>query len=465
MAKKLLIEKYSKELASKNFPSLDAGAKGGMARLLENQSVENIKLLSEGTVSGDIGQYTPILMPMVRQAYPSLVANHLVGIQPMKAPTGFMYALTYHYTGTGNNPISPVANGQIVVVTDATGAAEGDLVSASADASPADPVEDAVGKVVYVDLASNTLLVEITSGSFAQGQDIAIGSATVAQNTDNPITGVFSNRALFQKVLPGYTGTYSTSIGEQLGNDMKEVGFGIGRTNVTAETRKFKGKYTIEMLQDMKSQHGADAEAEIMNLMNMELQFETDREVVEFVNTLATPTTDVADVSAYNGRWEIENNRSLAIKISNEGRIVGKETRRGQANTMLVSPKVAVALETLGSFETAPVDTTINATNSGLNPNVGTFDKKYTVVVDNFTDGVDYVTVGYKGAVKQDAGAFLAPYVGASFTKTVTPDGGQPALILSSRYGLAANPLDSEKYFRNFAVTSFGATSPLGALA
>ena len=62
------------------------------------------------------------------------------------------------------------------------------------------------------------------------------------------------------------------------------------------------------------------------------------------------------------------------------------------------------------------------------------------------------VTILYKGANKADAAAFYAPYTPVSFTKVTHQESGAPAVILMSRYGIAANPVSPETYVRSFKV-------------
>jgi hypothetical protein len=46
----------------------------------------------------------------------------------------------------------------------------------------------------------------------------------------------------------------------------------------------------------------------------------------------------------------------------------------------------------------------------------------------------------------------FAPYVPLSFQKVTNPDSGQPAIIASTRYALATNPIDSALYARSFGI-------------
>jgi hypothetical protein len=442
----LLTEKFEKELMSEKFAPISARDMSTMALVLENEEKAVETMVSEGTVSSDIQGFTNILLPLTRRVYPKLIANEILGVQPMTGPTGFIYAMRYRYTGTselvnGEVSITPADRGQILVVDNIAGFAKGSNITGT-NANGAFDIT-----VAYVE--GNKVLVRHNEGS---ATNIIPGDTVDVDANGGIATNVFSNEAGFTQILRNYTGPVSTAAGEKLAGNMAEVGFTIERKSIEAKTRKLKGEYTIEMFQDLKSQHGMNAEDEIMSLMSQEMLMEMDREVVEFVNGNATQVGDfVVDTTA--GRWEIEKYRAIAIKIANEAREIGRLTRKGAGNVLLVSPKVAVALETAGKFQAAPVASSVDAISAGIAV-AGTFDGRYKVIVDQFADS-DYVTVLYKGQDRRDAMGFFAPYVPAAFQKVSHEMSGQPAVILTQRYGLDTNPLNPEHYARTFAV-NFG---------
>ena len=410
-------------LESSKYASLNASDSAAMRLMLENTEKEHARLMSEGTLSGDVAQFTPILMPMVRRVYPNLIANELLGVQPMTMPTGFIYALTNQYTGTG---ATAKAAARIYVAAGAHGLVAGDTVEMGATD----------GTVLYVE-GLNVLVTDGTTPLVVGG---TLGTSTVA--------GVYTNEAAFGKILKGYTGTYTTAQAEALSTGMREIGFSIAKKSVEAKSRALKGQYTVEMYQDLKAQHGLLADEEIMSLMSYEMQAEIDREVVDFVNDNATQLTDsvfTADSTDGTGRWEIEKYRREVIRISREAAQIGLDTKRGAGNTLLVSPKVATMLEQVGSFKVAE--------------QAGIFDGRFKVIVDQYATS-DYCTVMYKGADRRDAMGFFAPYVPMSFTKVTNADSGQPAVIAKTRYALDTIPGISsatsndraQKYARSFGI-------------
>lgn len=419
---------------SKKYAQLSTSDAFAMGLMLENTQVELEKLVNEGTLSGDVAQFTPILMPLVRRVYPTLIANELLGIQPMTMPTGYIYALTNQYLGTGVNGANLNANAVIIELDNVTTKVEGDTVFST-------------GKVLYV-----------------EGKKVLVGGVVptigAAIETGVVVTGIYTNEASFKRILKGYTGKYTTSQAEALSTNMREIGFSIAKKSVEAKSRALKGKYTVEMYQDLKSQHGLLADEEIMSLMSYEMQAEIDRDVVDFINDNATQLSDTvftADSTDGTGRWEIEKYRREAIRISKEAAQIGIDTKRGQGNILLISPKVATMLEQVGTFKVAEqASNVVQPISGGV---AGTFDNRFKVIVDQYATS-DYVTVLYKGQDRRDAMGFFAPYVPLSFTKTVNTDSGQPAIIAKTRYALetipgveSATSNDRAKtYARSFAV-------------
>lgn len=421
-------------LESSKAPALTEADKSVMSVLLNNTNSEIEKLMSESTFSGDIAQFTPIMLPLVRRLYPTLIANELLGIQPMTSPTGFIYSLVNRYTGNGikDEQTDSAKAGQILLF-----ASKSDVPAKGTDITGG--TSGATGKVIYTE--DNKALVKV-NGTLFQVESLT-GTSTSA------IKGVYTNEATFKNILKGYTGAVTTAVGEKLGVDMAEVGFSIEKKAVEVKTRKLKGRYTLEMYEDLKAQHGLLADEELMSLMSSELQSEIDREVVDFVNSNAVVTPNAFAPKNADGRWEIEKYRAEVIKIANEARQIGIDTKRGQANVILCSPKVVTMLEQVGSFKTAQIDSgVVQPISGGV---AGVFDGKYKVICDQYATN-DYVTMLYKGADRRDSMGFFAPYTPLSFIRTTDVESGQPALILRTRYALDTTPLNPEAYARTFGV-------------
>lgn len=423
----MLNEAVENIMNSEKFSPLCESQKSTMHLLLENAFNET-KSLNEGTDTGAIAQFTPILMPLVRRVYPRLIANEILGVQPMTMPTGYIYALTNQYIGDGYNHASPNAKAILVEANGEHGLKATDTVFTD-------------GKVLYVEGTKVLVTYDTTARSAGEIYHVPAVGDTIGTAK---VKAVYTNESSYHRILKNYTGTMSTAQAEVKGRDMTEIGFSISKKSIEAKARNLKGRYTVEMYQDLKAQHGLLADEEIMSLLSYEMQAEIDRDVVDFVNANATQLPDTAfpaigdNVYNSDGRWEIERYRVQGIRISNEAAMIGVGTKRGQGNVLIVSPKVCSMLREIGSFQTAPVGAT--ALNLPVVGGVaGIYDDRFKVVVDQYATD-DYITVLYKGEDRRDAMGFFAPYVPLSFTNTVDYESGQPAVIAKVRYGLATVP-------------------------
>lgn len=473
--KSAISNEFAKEvLESRKYgESLKGANRAAMIQLFENTQEDVQKQLNEGTLTSDIAQFTPILLPMVRRIYPQLIANELLGVQPMSMPTGYMYALVNQYLGDGLRKVEdrtrPAGVVYTVNATDAAaieaGIAAGEIVPGTA-AIQKDGVK--VGTLLYVekDIQTNVvgaeqhvgtkLLVTILPDDSANGftptlpsddVTLASGDSFDIVDTGGTVTGLtvkatYSNESSFAHILKNYTGPYTTIAAEHLGDEMREIGFSIARKSIEAQSRALKAKYTVEAFQDLNAQHGLNMDSELMSLMQYEIQAELDREIVSFVKNNSQWLPDMqfglqTNMQVPDGRWEIERYRAQAIRIDKESVQIGLDTKRGQGNILLVSPKVCTMLEQVGSFQAAPVaSSVIQPISGGV---AGTFNNKYKVVVDQYAED-DFCTVLYKGANNKDAMGMFCPYVPLSFTKVTDYVTGQPVIIAKTRYALDTIP-------------------------
>jgi hypothetical protein len=332
--------------------------------------------------------------------------------------------------------------------------------------------------------------------------------------------GANSNEALFNKPDTAFSGPVTTAQGEALSGDSADtagtlagsgartvagspggfgqMGFTVDKTTVTAQTRALKAEYTMELAQDLKSVHGLDAEAELANILSVEILAEINREVIDLVNAKAVlggirNTTFGGDTSLpgagntaivvgaatggfdihedADGRWAVEKFKSLIYQIEIEANAVAKATRRGKGNIVICSSNVASALAAAGVLDYAPaLATNLNVDDTG-NVFAGIINGRLKVYVDPFAS-TDYITVGYRGSNAYDAGVFYCPYVPLTMVRAVDPNTFQPKIGFKTRYGLVANPFAGDPtadggkgadrqnpYFRTFQVTNLGGGS------
>jgi hypothetical protein len=395
------------------------------------------------SASADVAGFTNILVPAMRRIMPALFAKELVSVQPMSGPTGFVYAQRFYYKGSKNKPVN-VAGAKIITFSGATAVAVDNTLTSE---------HGAVAVVKYVE--AGKVIAEVSAGSFAIGDKFDVG-ASYSAGDDLTVTGVFSAQSAFKQILKNYSGSYSATEGEVLGTAMNQVGFKIDKITVTAKTRKLKSEYTVELVQDLQAQHGQNAETELLNLIEFELQADIDQELLGMVRVNAVAMPDVV-VNSVAGTTEASKFQGIYTQVINACEAIVHDTKRGAGNVVVASPKVVAALSLTGKLKGVASDLSNNVTvGSDVGVSfVGTLDNGAKVYRNAFATSNE-VIVAYKGASAADAGVFYCPYIPLMVQKATNPDTLQPIIAMMTRYGVVETPLVEEAgvnpYFRTFNV-------------
>ena len=438
-------------------PKVASDQYGMMAQCFENMTEAT-------TTTGGVGNYSPILIPMVRRMMPSLIGMDIFGTQPMTGPSGLIFALRAEYQNDNVNPIKASTPSFIVTVgatTDggANDATVGGDISFTNDDAGADPVEVVIGKIRHIE-GYNILVEDLGTGTggyedLVLTADVATAgtmfAATCVQAQTIATAATYANEALFKIIFSNYTGTYTTAVGEALGSDTKEMGFNIDSSTITAKSRKLKTRWTKELEDDLKAVHKIDAESLLTGIASDEITMEMNREFMALVNTKAIAGGVTAwTYAGADGRWEVEKYMNLVATISRVRRQVAIANRRGQATFMIVSPGVLSALETAGKLDRQgdsisqigvdPVRTAYVGNSLGM--------KCY---VDIWAT-TDFVNLGYKGNEEVDAGIYYAPYIPLQIDKGYGEEDNVPRTFFRTRYGVADNIFGAENYYRQITV-------------
>jgi hypothetical protein len=418
-----LEKKWAPVLEAQDAPKFkDNYRKSITAVLLENQEKalneerSQASFLNEdntiGAGTGAVKTWDPVLISLVRRAMPNIVAYDIAGVQPMTMPTGLIFAMRSQYQN-------------------AAGANTAEALFNKPETAFSGPVTTAQGEALTGDgTNANYIDPDPTVGTVQVGRTAAAGG-------------------------------------------FGQMGFTVDKTTVTAKTRALKAEYTMELAQDLKSVHGLDAEAELANILSVEILAEINREVIDTVNTKAVSGANNGSFDLdqdADGRWAVEKFKSLLFQIEVEANAVSKATRRGKGNVVICSSNVASALAAAGVLDYAPaLATNLNVDDTG-NVFAGMINGRLKVFIDPFS-AEDYVTVGYRGANAYDAGLFYCPYVPLTMVRAVDPETFQPKIGFKTRYGLVANPYaggvssdplgtnGANPYFRRFTVTGIGGST------
>jgi len=455
-----LVEKWSPVLDHKDLQSItDLHKKRVTAVLLENQvkamkeerATQNLFENTMGPIgiggnfqagqvgaAGNFAGYDPVLISLVRRAMPNVVAYDIAGVQPMSAPTGLIFAMRARY---GNDTANGYTGGDEALFDEPWAKFSG-ICGASGP-----------GAANY--------------GAILNGHTLGVLS-TLGSDGYTYLNSRPDTFSAFRGML--------TSTAETLGKDgavadFREMAFSIERVAVQARSRALKAEYTTELAQDLRAVHGLDAEAELANILSVEIMNEINREILRAMYYVAKTGCRQSDLAGYDtsttkggiydlvldsdGRWSAERFRGLMFQIEREANVIAKETRRGKGNFIVCSADVASALAMGGFLNLSPalnVDMQVDDTGNVF---AGVLNNKFKVYIDPFVaNNVNFVTVGYKGTSPYDAGFFYCPYVPLQMVRAVGQDTFQPKIGFKTRYGLVANP------FAGGRSSTFGANKP-----
>ena len=400
--------------------------RNNVARLLENSvqegaiqnlaEVESTLAASSGLDSDNALQgakFDPIVIAMIRRTMPQLIANELMGVQPMSGPTGLIFAMQPVYRST------------------------------------------AAGK---------------TAGDNAFGVESVAPGYSGDGTTDADASGMTTNAGEILGADKNVAGGAADPVNDPVvqTNPWNEMGFEISKSSVTATTRALKAHYTDELAQDLRVIHGLDAEQELSTILTTEIVSEINREMVGIIRAEARAgaqwasvpgTVDVTAGSGdSDGRWEGELFAYIDYAIQREANAIALLTRRGRGNFVITSSDVVTALEYAGKLRTdQTLGLGVNNTAGVGTTFVGTISGgQIKVYVDPYL-ATNEVVVGYKGANQYDAGYFYCPYVPLQMYKARGEDDFQPRIGMKTRYGVVGNPQHSgaaaNDYFRKFTVT------------
>ena len=395
-------------------PITDPYKRAVTAAMLENQE-QALKesgeatgglLAEEGTMTGSVDNYNPVMISLVRRAMPNLIAYDICGVQPMTGPTGLIFAMRAVYANSSVDTMNPLVAGQ-------QGPANTDITGPT-----------------LANQQSEALYWEANTG-FGGAGGAPVNTAAFATVSQTP-AGMTTSAA--EEVVP------------------RDMGFNIEKVTVEATSRALKADYSIEMAQDLKAIHGLDAETELSNILSAEILAEINREVVRKIVASAkqgaqTGTANIGefdlDVDA-NGRWSVEKFKGLMYQIEREANAIAKETRRGKGNIVICSADVASALSMAGILDNTPAlaSNNLQVDDTG-NTFAGVLNGRFKVFIDPYhynVSGYEYATVGYRGSSAYDAGFFYCPYVPLQMVRAVDSTTFQPKIGFKTRYGLTANP-------------------------
>ena len=460
------------------------------AQLLENQAKSIVEerlsedITAAATTTGQLGTFQKFAFPLVRRVYPQLLANSLVGVQPMQGPVSQVFYLGNSRAKSGGGA------GNVQTIYSKFNLTYRGLTASSIGSDGA--VGGAAGGIFQTDSGIGTAT-GLDGDAAQSGFDVSNVLNTLSGSTE--MVGAGAPSGTFGGRIAGWPNPdalmgYTLSAGERLtGTGIPEMTFHIEQEAVVANTRKMRALWTLEASQDLKAYHNLDLERELTDLLSKELQLEIDRELIEdlrmiayglrgrnlggvnqnlmdssYINLGQTGTTfpglggatnatdsttfvpaqftyDFSDDLTNSTGSESSNifvidfsQSSLALYPRHVGEVyanllaiinlasqdIYRTTMRGPGNWLLTSPLVASLLESAAKLE-GGVQPADGPTNIGGNSIE--YKGKFMGRYDLYVDPMyptDEIMVGYKGANAMDAGYIYAPYIPLQQLPTIT---------------------------------------------
>ena len=285
-----LVQKWEPVLEDIN----DAYTRRVTAQLLENQAksiVEekmqmNEAITAAATTTGQLGTFQKFAFPLVRRVYPKLIANFIVGVQPMQGPVSQVFYLgNDRAKNGGTTPASDIQTVYSKFNLTYRGLTASDIGSIDADGDNANTVP---GGTFQWDGTRGTTD-GLDGDAAASGFDVSnvlAGSGLEIYGAGAPSATMGGQAAAWPN--PNAVMGFQLSAGERLtGTGIPEMTFHIEQEAVVANTRKMRALWTLEASQDLKAYHNLDLERELTELLSKELQLEIDRELIEDLRMIA----------------------------------------------------------------------------------------------------------------------------------------------------------------------------------
>jgi hypothetical protein len=255
------------------------------AVLLENQAkaivsdrVDELVGTDAPTTVGKLGTFQKFAFPLVRRVYPQLLANNLVGVQPMQGPVSQIFYLGHDRDYGGGTRTQTVFSRYNLTYANLTNSAIDTGVGNTAAQALALATSGRVGFADFsaADIALSSLGLDNDYGSCADSWlSPAAPSATMG--------GKIASFPIAETIIG-----YSVSAGEALtSTGIAELNLHIDQQPVVARTRKMRALWTLEAAQDLRAYHNLDLEGELTSLLSKELALEIDREIVEDLRMIA----------------------------------------------------------------------------------------------------------------------------------------------------------------------------------
>ena len=380
---------------------LDEFKKSNLAVMLENVShafdVRAKLVEAQGTQVGDIAKKNDYLN-LISAVMPTLVAEDLVNVQPLKQKAGVVYYLKN-------------------VFDDNKGKIEkGDVISSFERVYVENDKLDSAFKYTSETVEAESLVVNDGTAKLAW-TPVVPGSVKIGGNTDDGAGNIGSAKIDYETGV--ITGLSGSDLEANYEHDMYAAPIRVPRIKtivtditVTARPRKLATAFSLDAAYDLQMTQNVDLQSIIAGAATDEIRSEIDGEILNDLANSGTTMTVSFNQPVPFGISRADHYESFYQTIVEGANKIYAKTRRITGNYLIVGENAANILETHSKFKAA-------ASLNEAGPHVaGTLNGKFLVVKNPYFGADDFV-IGYNGDTPWDGGYVYAPYMAITSTQFI----------------------------------------------
>ena len=380
---------------------LDDFKKSNLAVMLENVShafdVRAKLVEAQGTQVGDIAKKNDYLN-LISAVMPTLVAEDLVNVQPLKQKAGVVFYLKNVFDDN---------KGKIQ---------KGDVISSFERVYVEDKKLDSAFKYTSETVEAEALVVEDGKTKLAW-TPVVPGSVTIGTDTDDGAGHIGSATIDYETgIIEGLTGS---NLEADYKHDMYAAPIRVPRIKtivtditVTARPRKLATAFSLDAAYDLQMTQNVDLQSIIAGAATDEIRSEIDGEILNDLANSGTTMTVSFNQPVPFGIPKSEHYVAFYQTIVEGANKIYAKTRRITGNYVIVGENAANILETHSKFKAA-------ASLNEAGPHVaGTLNCKFLVVKNPYFGADDFV-IGYNGDTPWDGGYVYAPYMAITSTQFI----------------------------------------------
>ncbi len=379
---------------------LDEFKKSNLAIMLENVShafdVRAKLTEAQGTQVGDIAKKNDYLN-LISAVMPTLVAEDLVNVQPLKQKAGVVYYLKNVF----DDNKGAIRKGDVISSYERVYVEDAKLNDAFNYSSETIGSEE----LVVVGGSAKLAWVPVVPGSVHIGTDVDDGEGHIGTATIDYETGVIS----------GLAGDVEVSYEQDLYQApirVPRVKTIVTDITVTARPRKLATAFSLDAAYDLQMTQNVDLQSIIAGAATDEIRSEIDGEILNDLANSGTSMTISWNQPVPFGISKFEHYESFYQTIVEGANKIYAKTRRVTGNFVICGENAANVLETHSKFKAA-------ASLNEAGPHVaGTLNGKYLIVKNPYFDPDQFV-IGYNGDTPWDGGYVYAPYMAITSTQFI----------------------------------------------